>query len=222
MVEAHEFTGKPDLVGEINQGFAALVLLDLAGAGQQRIEVAVFVDQGGGGLDADARRAWHIIHGIAAQRLNVDDLVRGDAELLQHLRIADAEVLHGVEHGDPIPDKLHQVLVGGNNHHLAAGVADLGRVGGDNVVGLITGLFERGHAERPRRLAHQRELRDQVFWRRRTVRLVLGVERIAEGLLGVVENHRQMGRRVGRGLPCPCPREAASNRLKGCRSDGGK
>ena len=46
------------------------------------------------------------------------------------------------------------------------------------------------------RLADERELRAQVFRRFRPVRLVVGIEVVAEGLLGLVEHHREMGRLV--------------------------
>ena len=164
-VELHQLARQADLVGEVDQGLAALVLLDLAGAGQQRLEVAVLVDQGRGGLDPDARGARHVVDGVAAQGLDVDHLVRRHAELLEHLLAADADVLHGVEHGDAVADQLHQVLVGGDDHHLAAGVAGLAAVGGDQVVGLVARQLQAGHAEGLGRLAHQRELRDQVLGR---------------------------------------------------------
>ena len=35
---------------------------------------------------------------VAAQRLHVDHLLRRHPELLHHLRHADADVLHGVQH----------------------------------------------------------------------------------------------------------------------------
>jgi hypothetical protein len=195
-IEPHQLARQPDLVGEGDQGLAALLLLHLAGPGQQGVEVAVLQDQRRSRLDADARRARHVVDAVAAQGLDVDHLVRRHAELLDHLVVADADILHGVEHGDPRADQLHQVLVGGDDHHLAAHVADLAGVGGDQVVGLVARLLQAGHAEGPGRLAHQRELRDQVFRRRRPVGLVLGVELVAEGLLRMVEYHRQMGRRV--------------------------
>ena len=43
---------------------------------QQRLEVAVLVDQLGGGLDADAGHARHVVDRVAGQRLHVDHLVR--------------------------------------------------------------------------------------------------------------------------------------------------
>ena len=83
----------------------------LAGAGEKRVEVAVFVDQGRGGLDADARRARHVVDAVATQRLDVDDLLRRHPELLDHLFAAYTQVLHGVEHRHLVADQLHQVLV---------------------------------------------------------------------------------------------------------------
>ena len=197
-VQLHQRSRQPDLVGKVDQGLAALVLFDFAGAGQQGVEVAVLVDKRRGGLDADAGRAGYVIDGIAAQRLNVDHLVRGHTEFLGHLFDADAHVLHGVEHENPGPDQLHQVLVGGDDHDLAAHVADLAGVGRDQVVGLVTFQLNGRYPERQRRLAHQRKLRDQVFRQWRSVGLVEIVEVVAERLGRVVKDHRQMGRRLGR------------------------
>ena len=195
-VQPHQFARQPDLVGEIDQGLAALVLLDLARAGQERVEIAVFVDQQGRGLDADARRAGHIVDAVAAQGLDVDHLVRPHAELLIYLLGADAQVLHGVEHRHPLAHQLHQVLVGGDDHRLPAQVAHLAGIGGDQVVGLVAGQLDGRHAEGPRGVAHQGELRHQVLGRRRAVGLVEVVEGVAERLLRMVEDHRQVGGRV--------------------------
>ena len=66
---------------------APLRLLDLAGARQQRFEVAVLLDQLRRGLDADAGHARHVVGGVADQRLDVDHLVRRDAEIFDHARL---------------------------------------------------------------------------------------------------------------------------------------
>ena len=71
------------------QRLAPLRLLDLAGAGQQRVEVAVLADQLRRGLDADAGRAGDVVDRVAGQRLHVDHPVGADAELLDHLVRAD-------------------------------------------------------------------------------------------------------------------------------------
>ena len=122
VLQRHELARDARLLGELDQLLAALGLLDLAGARQQRIEIAVFVDQLGRRLDADARHARHVVGRIAGQRLHVDDLVGRHAELLDHLVAADRLGLHGVEHDDAGAHQLHQVLVGRDDGHVAAGV----------------------------------------------------------------------------------------------------
>ena len=72
------------------------------------------------------------------------------------------------------------------------------RIGRDQVVGLEAGLFEAGQIEGAHGVADQRELRDQIVRRRRPVRLVVGIELVAEGDLRLVEDDRQMRRPVVR------------------------
>ena len=199
-IQLHQLARQADLVGEVDQRLAPLVLFDLRGPGQHRVQIAVFIDQRRGGLDADPRRARHIVDAVAAKGLHVHHPLGADAELLHHLGPANADVLHRVQHRHPVADQLHQVLVGGDDHHLAAGVADVAGVGGDDVVGLVARQLQARHAERLCRLAHQRELRDQILGRRRAMGLVVGVKLVAEGDLRLVEHHRQVGRRVGRRL----------------------
>ena len=68
---------------------APLRLLDLVGAGEQRLEVAVLVDELRRGLDADAGHAGHVVGGVADQRLDVDDLLRRHAEIVDHALAVD-------------------------------------------------------------------------------------------------------------------------------------
>ena len=86
------------MLGIVDQRLAALVLLDLAGALEQRFEIAVFADELRRGLDADARHARHVVGGVADQRLHLDHLLGRHAELLDHLGAADPLVLHRVVH----------------------------------------------------------------------------------------------------------------------------
>ena len=72
------------------------------------------------------------------------------------------------------------------------------RIGRDQIVGLEAALLEAGQVEGAHRLADQRELRDQVVRRRRPVRLVVGIELVAEGDFRLVEDDGQMGRPVVR------------------------
>ena len=206
VVEQHELPRDSRLFGIFDQRLTSLRLLDLAGAQQQRLQVAVFDDQLRRGLDADAGHARHIVGGIAGQRLHLDHLCRRYAELFDHLGNADAAVLHGVVHGDAVGDELHQVLVRRHDGRRCAALAGNPRIGRDQVVGLKTALLQAGQVERANGLADQRELRDQIVRRRRPVRLVIGIELVAEGDLGFVEYDRQMrrpvvGRHVAQQLP---------------------
>ncbi len=137
VVELHQLLGDARQLGIGLQRFAALGLLDLAGALEQRFQAAVFGDQLGGGLDADAGHAGHVVGRIAGQRLHVDDLFRRDAEFLHNLGRADRTVLDRVQHRDAIAHQLHQILVGRHDGDFGAHRARLVGISGDQVVGLI-------------------------------------------------------------------------------------
>ena len=70
-------------------------------------------------------------------------------------------------------------------------------VGGDEVVGLEALQLDGRHVEGPGRLADQGELRDQLWRRRRTVGLVVGIEIVAESASSGIEDHRDV---VGVGI----------------------
>ena len=178
----------------LDQVLAALVLLDLAGPLEQRIEIAEFVEQLRRRLGSDAGNAGNIVGRIAGQRLQFDHLFRRHAPFLDHFVDADGLVLHLVIHDDVRTNELHQILVGGDDCHVRAGFARLFRISGDQIVRLETVHFDTGHVEGAGCLADQAELRAQIFRRFGPVGLVFGVELIAEGFGGIVENHRKMGR----------------------------
>ena len=103
---------QPRHLGVFDQVLPAFRLGDLLGALEHRIQIAEAVDQLGRGLDADARHAGHVVSRIAGQRLDVDDALGPDAELLAHFGDADAPPLEAVVHGDGLADQLHHVLIG--------------------------------------------------------------------------------------------------------------
>ena len=61
IVEGDEFFRNTRGLGIVDERLAALVLLDLVYALEQRFEVAVFADQLGSGLHADARHTGHVV-----------------------------------------------------------------------------------------------------------------------------------------------------------------
>ncbi len=179
-------------LGVLLQRLAPLGLLDLAGARQQGLEVAILVDQLGGGLDADARDARHVVGRIAGQRLHVDHFVRRDAELLHHRLDPELGLLDRVHQLDARPHELHQVLVGRHDGAGRAGLDGHAGIGCDQVVGFVALELAHRDVEGACRLADQRELRDQVLGRRRAVGLVLVVDLVAERDFAGVEDHGDM------------------------------
>ena len=97
-----------------------------------------------------------------------------------------------------VVDELHQILVGRHDRRGGAALAGQPRIGRDQVVGLEAALLQAGQVEGAHGFADQRELRDQIVRRRRPVRLVLGVELVAEGDFRLVEHDGQMRRPVVR------------------------
>ena len=199
-IEQDQPTREPDLFGMIDQGFAPLGLLDLLRALQQRFQIAEFVDQQGGGLDADPGRTGHIVDTVARQSLHIDHPFRVYAELFEDAFAVDPLVLHRVEHLDPVAHKLHQVLVGGDYGAASACLACLYRQRGDDVVGLKAFLLLAGDVESLGRAAGQGDLRSQLFGHRLAVGLVEVVHVVAEGVAALVEDHRDMGRCLRSGV----------------------
>ena len=95
---------------------------------------------------------------------------------------------------DAVVDELHQVLVRGDDGGGGAGRAGFAHIGRDQVVGLEAVLLEARQIERLHRFADELELRLEIVGRIGPVRLVVGIHGGAEGLLRLVEDHRQMGR----------------------------
>ena len=139
--------------------------------------------------------AGNIVGRIADQRLHLDHLVGRDAEFLDYAFFADQLVLHGVVHDDARLDDLHQVLVGRDHGDIRTRVSSLDRISGDQVVGLEAFLLDTGEIEGTHRVAHQRELGNEVLWGLGPVGLVAAIQIRAERFRRVIEDHRHMGRR---------------------------
>ena len=129
-----------------------------------------------------------------AKRLHVDDLFRRHAELLDHLVAADALRLHAVEHRDAGAHELHQVLVGRDDGHVAAGIDRRLGIGRDQVVGLEAIEFDARHVEGFDGVANERELRNELFRWRRPLRLVFRIDVVAKGLPAGVEDNGDVRR----------------------------
>ena len=193
--ERHQLAGNAGEFGIGDDVFAALLLLDLAGTGQQRIEIAEFFQQLRRRLRADAGNAGDVVDRIAGHGLQVDHLLGRHAPFLDDIGNANLLVLHAVIHVDHRRDELHQVLVGRDDRHIGTGSFGLAGIGGDDIIGFETVGLDAGQIEGAGRLADETELRDQLFRGRRTVCLVIRKDLLAERLRGVVENDGKVGRR---------------------------
>ena len=103
-IELDELFRQFDLFAHVDEGLAALGLLDFFGAVEKGFEIAEFVDQERGGLDADPGRAGHVIDRIPGERLHIHHAVGEDTEFLKDAVAVDALVLHRVEHFDAVAD----------------------------------------------------------------------------------------------------------------------
>ena len=167
-------------------------MLDFTGPRQQRVEVAIVVNELRCGLDANAGDTGHIVGRITGKGLNINHFVRADAKFLHYLVGMDQPVFHGVEHFDLPVDHLHQILVRRDDGYLETSVARLGGIGGDQIVGLKTRQLDTGHVEGAHRIADQGELRHQIFGRRRAVGFVVGINLVAKRTALGVKNNREM------------------------------
>ena len=193
LIELDEFLRDEDLIGVLDQGLAALGLFDLFGAFEKLLDGAVFVQQLGGGLHANAGGAGDVIGAVACERLDIDDLFRADAELLEDLIAPERLVLHCVEHGDLVRHQLHEVLIGRDDGDARALGLGLAGISGDEVVGFVAFNLKRVAGKGDGGFAHQRELRAKVFRRLVPVRLVVGIEIVAERVATLVEYAGKMG-----------------------------
>ena len=130
-LELDQHPAEPRHVGLLDQAVAELARLHRGRCGERAFERAVFLDQLGRGLGPNAADAGHVVHCIAHQRQHIANALRLDPELLHHFGQVDPLVLHRIEHVDVAApgiwpaDQLHQILVGRDDDHLAAGVAHL-------------------------------------------------------------------------------------------------
>ena len=129
------------------QRLAVSLALDFRRVLQRVLHAAEALNQLHRSFIADARRAGDIVDGIAAQRHNIHNLVRRNAEnLLDFGSIADQVVLGRIEHADAVADQLHHVLVAGNHKDRIARVDGFARQRADHVICLEAGCFEHRNA----------------------------------------------------------------------------
>ena len=136
--------------------------------------------------------AGDIVGGIAEDGQVIDHLLRPDAVfrldlLLPVFGIAAAGLLRRrPEDIDMAGDKLHQVLVGGDDGSADALLPRQAGKGGDDIIGLEALPADDADADIGQRLCYQGDLRMEVLWCRRPGRLVCGIHLMAEGRMALI------------------------------------
>ena len=194
--DRHQLLRERDAVDARPQVLPHLAL-DLAGMGDEGVERAVLRQPLRRGLRPHLRDPGDVVHRIADQRQVIDDGLRRHAELGLHPGRVEDRPVHGVDHGDPIVHELGHVLVPGGDQHVEPRLlAPLGE-GADDVVGLHPRHLQHREAERAHQRVDRLDLGAQLPGHGGAVRLVFGIQIVAEGPAPGVEDHR---RELGRHL----------------------
>lgn len=78
--QSYQIQRNPGIVNIRQNGFAAFVLFDFPGTGQNPFQRSEFFNQLGGGLEADSGNAGDIADAVAGQSLNINNLIGINAE----------------------------------------------------------------------------------------------------------------------------------------------
>ena len=132
--------------------------------------------------------AGDVVDGVADQRQIVGDLLGCNAELLLDAGAVERRVVHRVDERDVTVDELREILVARRDDRRRAGGRRSPSQRADDVVGLDAFDAQQRNAHRFDRFEQRLDLRAQLVGHRRPVRLVLGVEVVAERLAGRVEH----------------------------------
>jgi hypothetical protein len=136
-----ELLRDPRVLGVLAQVLLALRARDRVDVRQHPFEVAVLLEQLGGGLLADAGDARDVVGGVALEADEVGDERRRDAVAVEHrLGVVDRRVgdpAAGRHHAHAVLHELEEVAVAGHDHHVDPLLVRLARERGDHVVRLV-------------------------------------------------------------------------------------
>ena len=196
-LQRYQHFRQPRLVGMFDQIVAHFGWLHVGRSGEHTFQIAKFLNELGRGLRADTRHTRNIVDAVPHQRKDIANLLRPDAEFLDHLLGADALVFHRVEHIDARLDELHQVLVRRHDGHMPTRTTRRLGIACDHIVGLDIILLDHRQGKRTRGIADHRKLGTQILWRFGPMRLVQIVNLVAKRLRAFVEHDCHMRRTVG-------------------------
>ena len=146
-------------------------------------------------LGSDPGDALDVVDGIARQGEIVGVAFGHDTEMRLDLVMAQAQVVGVVPVDVSLTHQLREVLVAGHERGRQSFGTQTGSQGADDVVGLVLATAEIGDTDVPTEFTAASELQLQVRRRRLAVRLVGGIDAVAEGgLEALVERDRDVAR----------------------------
>jgi hypothetical protein len=203
-----------DQLGVVAQRFTVGLVLDLLPALERRLDGAELLDDLHRALRADAGRAGDVIHRVAHQPQEVNDLRGRHAEArLDPRLVAPLDGRHGLfalhvlrvlPHADDprVADELRHVLVVRDDDGLKSRLGGLHGERADHVVGLEAGRVQDRHVVRLADADDVWNLRFEFFRRRGAVGLVADVHLVTKRRLARLEDRRDVVRLlVGEELP---------------------
>ena len=159
-LQRDELAREPRVVRLREQRFPRTLARDVRRPRENRVEIAIRLEQLDGGLIADSFYAGDVVGGVADEREIVDDPLRRHAETLARIRLIDPLFLDGSLSSAPRIEKRHtgsdeliEVLVSRDDDGLQAVVGHALRQGGDHVISLIAVDGEHRNSERVENLA---------------------------------------------------------------------
>ena len=194
VAKAHERPGPAGRLGVIAQALLLLRPLDPFDLVQEPVERAELLDQGRGVHLADQRDARDVVHGVAGQGEEVDDLVRADSPILLEGRGVHLLLRPQIEQADLIADQLARVLVGRDDEDVQPSLLGPTGQGRDHVVGLHPLLDQDRNPEPLEHPADHGDLRHEVRRHLRAVGLVFRIDLGTEDPARTIEGRRQVVR----------------------------
>ncbi len=161
--------------------------------GQQIVERAESLKQGGGGLLADTGHTLDVVDRVTRQRHQVDHRLGLHTQFVAHLAHARALVAHRVPQRYVRADQLHEVLVGGDDNGVQTLACGARRQRADQIISFVTVQYQTLNAERLDQAMDVWNLHHQVVGRHDAIGFI-GLEQVvAEGFFGRIEHDRQAG-----------------------------
>ena len=199
----------PHLFGVVLEALAVSLALHFRGVLQRPFRRSESLDEVLRALLPDPRRARNVVHRVAFQRQQIRHLLRPHPqEFLDLLRVVPGVVFGRIEHGDPLGDELHHVLIAGDDHHLKTRLFRAPRQRADDVIGFEPRVFQHRNLHGLQHPADVGNLLQQVRRRFLAVGLVGGELLLAQGRPFTLEDRRDVGRLI---LPRQLPQHAIEN-----------